>query len=103
QPDDGVAGGQEAFAEVGADEAGGAGDEAFHGNLPWPRGPARGVRGPGRGNVAGGRAPDNAGTSALDGEGCGVYGEGEGRLAQLARAPARHAGGHWFKSSSAHS
>ena len=26
-----------------------------------------------------------------------------GRLAQLARAPARHAGGHWFKSSSAHS
>src|ERR1700681_1001089 len=26
-----------------------------------------------------------------------------GRLAQWARAPARHAGGHWFKSSSAHS
>ena len=24
-----------------------------------------------------------------------------GRLAQLARAPARHAGGHWFKSSTA--
>ncbi len=26
-----------------------------------------------------------------------------GRLAQVARAPARHAGGHWFKSSTAHS
>ncbi len=25
-----------------------------------------------------------------------------GRLAQLARAPARHAGGRWFKSSTAH-
>src|SRR5438477_12381995 len=28
---------------------------------------------------------------------------GDGRLAQLARAPARHAGGHRFKSCSAHS
>ena len=30
-----------------------------------------------------------------------TYQQQPGRLAQLARAPARHAGGHWFKSSTA--
>src|SRR5689334_2878950 len=32
-----------------------------------------------------------------------IFPEDDGRLAQLARAPARHAGGHRFKSCSAHS
>src|SRR3954454_14576849 len=41
--------------------------------------------------------------SALDLHSGASYLAGDGRLAQLARAPARHAGGHRFKSCSAHS
>ena len=32
----------------------------------------------------------------------GGFSKADGRLAQLVRAPALHAGGHWFDSSTAH-